>query len=107
VPLEESGGGLRNRGRTKAGCEVQVTNFAQWSHVNWTWRGSRILVGAQREERGVGRFIARPLVELAAHPLKSCLGEVRQRRLAALVAFQHPKSHQAKQHGTGHLIRRA
>jgi hypothetical protein len=61
----------------------------------------------RRAERVVGRFIARPLVELAAHPRKSRLGEVCQSRLAALVAFQHPKSYQAKQHGTGHLIRRA
>jgi len=47
------------------------------------------------------------LVELASHPLKSGLGEVRQPRIAMVVAFQHPKSHQAKQHGTRHSIRRA
>jgi hypothetical protein len=47
------------------------------------------------------------LVELAAHPFESGLGEVRQRRIAMLVASQHPKSHQAKQHGTGHFICRA
>jgi|RhiMethySRZTD1v2_1073278.scaffolds.fasta_scaffold02384_22 hypothetical protein len=47
------------------------------------------------------------LVELAAHPFESGLGEVRQRRIAMFVAFQHPKSHKAKQHGTGHFIRMA
>jgi hypothetical protein len=47
------------------------------------------------------------LVELAAHPFESGLGEVRQRWIATLVAFQHPKSHQAQQNGTGHFIRRA
>ena len=45
------------------------------------------------------------LVEFAAHSFESGLSEVRQRRIAMLVAFQHPESHQAKQHGTGHFIR--
>ena len=59
-------------------------------------------------DRGGGaRSFRALLVELAAHPFESGLGEVRQRRVAMLVAFQHPKSHQAKQHGTGHFIRRA
>jgi hypothetical protein len=57
-------------------------------------------------ERTEASFHA-PLVELAAHPLESGLGEVRQSRIAMVVAFQHPKSHQAKQHGTGHFILRA
>jgi len=45
------------------------------------------------------------LVDLAAHPLQCSFAEIRQRWIAILIAFQHAKSHQVKEHGTGHLDR--
>ena len=76
---------------------------------------ARLLTDAELTDFGGGEghgarrwaTVSALLVDPASHSFESGLGEVRQRRIAVLVAFQHPKRHQAKQHGTGHLIRGA
>jgi hypothetical protein len=92
--------GRERRPRFGGDCECRVGADARQGVIECS--GAAAAVGDAVVERGRA-----PLVELAAHPFESSLGEVRQRRIAMLVAFQHPKSHQAKQHGTGHFIRRA
>ena len=93
-----------------------IPDKAMW--LSWTGEGTVLPGGITRSrsellrvrawaEGGGARSFRAQLVELAVHPFESGLGEVRQRRIAMLVAFQHPKSHQAKQHGTRHFIFRA
>jgi hypothetical protein len=43
----------------------------------------------------------RQLVDPAVHSCEGCFGKFSKLGMAVFVAHQHPKSHQAEQHGTG------